>query len=172
VVCDLQSLYHVASSNAEIAQQLLRTFMDALVADSAALGALIHRGLSAEVQGAARAGSAPARQAMTAVCDLFHASALVLDNAVGIVGDDSCGGAEAGLRAFLNREETLPFLELLCLPLDGELASWLAGCRAAPAADAPIGGIPEWMRACASARCITCSRLMPWLTLMCACYKL
>jgi hypothetical protein len=93
--------------------------MEQLLSSPAALQVAVHRGLSAEVQGAARGGSAVAAGCMAAVGSCFRQAAAVLRLHTGIAGavGDQRGKALSGrLASFLRLEENLPFLELLCLP--------------------------------------------------------
>jgi hypothetical protein len=101
-----------------ISEQLLSAFMDQLMSNAEALEVLVHCGLSTEVQGAAAGGSRTAQDVMTEVCVMFRTSAAVLSfSSTGIAGDSRSGLAEKQLWAFLNLEDTLPYLELLCTPL-------------------------------------------------------
>jgi hypothetical protein len=92
--------------------------MEQLLSSPACLKVVLHCGLSAEVQAAARAGCIPAVQCMCEVIDMFHLVANTLWGADDPVGVSSGRSAEEAVRAlaqFLNLEENLPYLELLCL---------------------------------------------------------
>jgi hypothetical protein len=97
--------------------------MEQLLPRSAgALMLAVHCGLSATVRAAAEAGSAAARDCMAAVSLYFqHAALAGCIHAAGVSGpDDDSWAPEIRERLvwFLQLEENLPFLELLCVPLD------------------------------------------------------
>jgi hypothetical protein len=114
----VMSLYRVMHQRDQTPKDLLPAFMDQLLSNPAALGVLVQCGLSAEVQAAARAGSAAAQTAMTAVGHLFRFCAVLLHRDPGVPLDATSERVEEGLCAFLNLEANQPFLEPLCLPLD------------------------------------------------------
>jgi hypothetical protein len=89
-----------------------------LLSNTEAMEALVHLGLSVPVKDAARAGSAAAQLAMTEVCHMFRSCAYMLECVESNDGDDRYRHAEEVPGEFLNLEENLPYLQLLCLPLD------------------------------------------------------
>jgi hypothetical protein len=95
--------------------------MEKLLCSPAALWVAVQRGLSPEVQEAAKAGSMAAGYCMGAVRLLFRQAAFTLYLHAGLSDPDSDGGAQelrGRLAGFLQAEESLPFLEPLCLPPD------------------------------------------------------
>jgi hypothetical protein len=94
--------------------------MEQLISNPAALAVAVQRGLAVEVRETAAAGSAAARECMEVVARLFRFTARILFTH-GMLRAKDCSRVEAltaKLGAFLNLEETLPYLELLCLPQD------------------------------------------------------
>jgi hypothetical protein len=99
-----------------------------LLSSTASLKVAVRRGLSAEVQEAATGGNTAACGCMWEVGYLFcHAAYLLFLKLHG----DNPGSSQLGLRQqlvdFLGLEENLPFLELLCLPLEGGASQCAAG---------------------------------------------
>jgi hypothetical protein len=100
--------------------------VEQLLACPASLHAVLHCGLSAEVQEAARSGSHAAQACMHAACLLFRLPPLCSRLHQDIYCDDDCPPEISArwlevitsLSSFLLREETLPYLEPLCLPPD------------------------------------------------------
>jgi hypothetical protein len=94
--------------------------LDQLLSCPEALRVAVCCGLSAEVQAAARGGDAAASECMATVHHQFALWAYLLQTQV----LDSADGpshrevVEEKLADFLCQAEVLPFLELLCLPLD------------------------------------------------------
>jgi hypothetical protein len=119
VMWGVLELHQGAHYTPEVPVDLFHAVMEQLLSNSAALKVLVHRGLSAEVQAAARAGrSDVAPLLLTAVCGLLRLAAATMHEMRTIGGGNSCSRAEEQLGAFLNLEDTLPYLELLCMPLD------------------------------------------------------
>jgi hypothetical protein len=98
---------------------LVLVTMEHLLSAPAALKVAVHLGLSAEVQHAAKEGSAAAVECMASVCTFFQNAAFALHIYSGATEavDDSWRKVVSGqLPSFLQLEENLPFLEPLCLP--------------------------------------------------------
>jgi hypothetical protein len=97
---------------------LLPALVEQLLSSPAALDVVLRRGLAADVRAAASAGSTGAMIAMDAVSDLFGALAGALNFSIGnsFIWD---GGLQRfdELARYLQQEESLPYLELLCMPL-------------------------------------------------------
>jgi hypothetical protein len=94
--------------------------LEQLISRPGALAVAVYRGLAVEVQEAAAAGNADAGDCMDVVARLFRFTAGALFSH-GILWEKDCSRVEsltAELGAFLNLEDTLPYLELLCLPQD------------------------------------------------------
>jgi hypothetical protein len=100
--------------------------MEQLLSSTDTLAGVLQRGLAAQVQQAARSGSAAARGCMGAVAYLFRFAARALFTHAIVWPNDRrwVSNLSAQLHAFLNLEEALPYLELLCLPQDSGEMWW------------------------------------------------
>jgi hypothetical protein len=95
--------------------------IEQLLSSPEALKVAVHSGMSAEVQEAARAGSAVASVCMAAVSSFFlHVATALCQHAVfrDAASNSWIEELTRQLESFLHLEENLPFLELLCLPPD------------------------------------------------------
>jgi hypothetical protein len=99
---------------------LILVATEQLVSSPAALRAALQCGLSAETQEAASAGDTAAAECMAAVATMFRVAAFLIQ--FGACADEGhrsrTEAAFLELAAVLVLEESLPYLELLCLPLD------------------------------------------------------
>jgi hypothetical protein len=98
-------------------------FLDQLLSCPDALLVVVCRGLSAEVQEAARGGSAAASMCMAVVhCQIQFMARLLHTSGQAFSSTDDlshrAAAVESKLADFLNCQEVAPLLELLCLPLD------------------------------------------------------
>jgi hypothetical protein len=100
---------------------LVLVAVEQLVSSPEAVRAALHDILSGEVQEAAEAGDTTAAACMAAVCALFRVATFLLRFALNLDHNSSLERGEAAYQALtgvLVQEESLPWLELLCLSLD------------------------------------------------------
>jgi hypothetical protein len=118
-LCVLLETMMISRSTGARVDDLVLATMEQLLSSPAALMVAVRRGMSPEVQEAARGGRGAALKCSAAVCLLFRRAACVLSLTTGaqdMLRDGRGKEVSGQLARFLQAEENLPFLEPLCLP--------------------------------------------------------